>query len=243
MMTGICFIFVTDSEEISLMWFCPLFVIYEDGIISLSPPAVTFWWNLCFCTVPDGSKVKRANKEPRRAKAPPQGPLGEATSPQCKVTLRPAGLTDGLHRCHQMYFSLLLRCASFHATEQDTGGKLVVSMSDVTYLLLGPAVRSQSIILLFSSCEKLCFLDLQFFALLKTMGERAISSVSDISRPLAVRNHSWQQSNACMHLGRWLPFGNSRCSEPSSSLPNDQLPDWMIEQPYVGQLIIKDGIN
>ena len=124
----ICSFVLKWKEEISLMWFCPLFVNNEDGIFSLSPPAVTFWWNLCFCTVPDGSKVKRANKEPRRAKAPPQGPLGEATSPQCKVTLRPAGLTDGLHRCHQMYFSLLLRCASFHATEQDTGGKPVVSM-------------------------------------------------------------------------------------------------------------------
>ena len=59
----------------------------------------------------------------------------------CKVTLRPAGLTDGLHRFHQMYFSL--RCASFLATEQDTAAKLVC-VSFVTLLVLSTIIKIQS---------------------------------------------------------------------------------------------------
>ena len=116
------------------------------------------------------------------------------------MTLRPAGLTDGLHRFHQMYFSVVLRCASFPATEQDTGGKLVVSVSDVTCSVLGPAGQSQSDTFLFLSCEEFYFWTCNLWRCLKIMGARAIFPVSDISRPLAVRNHSWQVSNACMQL-------------------------------------------
>ena len=88
---------------------------------------------------------------------------------------------------------------------------------------------SQSDTFLFLSYEKLCFLDTEFLALLKTIGPivwmKEPFPLSLIYHGLELLGTTLGSSIKCMYAPMWLPFGNSRCSEPSSSLPNDQLPD------------------
>ena len=78
----------------------------------------SFWWNPCFCTrtSADGSKarwnVDDKQRSAQRAKVPLSGPLCVCVRSLCKATLRPAGLTDGLHRSCAKCTSSIVRCAS-----------------------------------------------------------------------------------------------------------------------------------
>ena len=102
---------------------------WKFGEISIS----VVWATLCG-RWKEGETLKQRSAQGQGSSGPPCRVCKVTLRPPCKVTLRPAGLTDGLHRFHQMYFSTL-RCASFPAMEQDTGEKLVLPVSDVTWLV------------------------------------------------------------------------------------------------------------